>query len=87
MLLKDSAIFRDVAWSIQDMLTVGEDCFKNMEIHSFLRPFFHFPVQALESVKKAEFRICFGALYLNEEQRSIILQTKTVEFSQNVDGN
>ena len=66
-----------------------------MEIHSFLEPLPHFPVHFLESLKKSEFQLCFGTWNLNEEQRSIILQTKNfprrplihryVEFSQNVD--
>ena len=65
-----------------------------MEIHLFLGPSSHFPIHFLESVTKPEFKLCFGACNLNEELRSLILQTKNfprrllmhryVEFSQNV---
>ena len=74
---------------------LSENSFKNMEIHSFRGPFLRFPVHFVESAKKAEFQTSFGASTLNEEQRSITLQTKNfptrllihryVEFSQNVD--
>ena len=49
---------------------------KNIEIHSFLGLFRRFPVDGLEDEKKTEFQICFVARNLNEEHRSIILQTK-----------
>ena len=68
-----------------------------MEIHLFLGPFPRFQAQFFESVKKAEFQLSFGALNLNEEQKSIILQAKNfprrlqihryAEFSHNVDWN
>ena len=80
--------------SLRYVCYLKKNCFKNIEIDSFLRPFPRFPVNFLESVKKSEFQISFGASNLNEEQRSIILQTKYfprrllihryVEFSQNV---
>ena len=76
------------------MRTVRTNSFKNMEIYSFLGSFPRFPVHFLESVTKPEFKLCFGARNLNEEFRSLILQTKNfprrlplhryVEFSQNV---
>ena len=76
------------------MRTVRKDSFKDIEIYSFLGPFPRFPVHFLESVTKPEFKLCFGAWNLNEEFRSLILQTKIfsrrllmhryVEFSQNV---
>ena len=77
------------------MRAVRKKSFKNMEIYSFLGPFPPFSVQFMESMKKFEFQICFGACNLNEKQRPIILQTKSlprrllihryVEFSQSVD--
>ena len=49
---------------------------QNMEVHSFLGLFLHFPVDNLEDVKRTEFQIYFGARNLNEEQMPMILQTK-----------
>ena len=57
------------------MATVIKNCFKNMEILSFLDLFPHFLVDVFEDVQKAAFKIGFGAQSLNVEQRSIILQT------------
>ena len=47
-----------------------------MDIHSFLGLFPRFHVSALEDVKRVEFQICFRALNLNEEQRSITCKQK-----------
>ena len=33
--MKESAIFRDVVWSVQVLVTVGEDVFKTMVIGLF----------------------------------------------------
>ena len=51
-----------------------------MEIHSFLGPFPHSPVDVLKNTKMAEFRICFGAQNLNEKQRSIISKQNTFPY-------
>ena len=77
------------------MRPVRKKSIKIMKIHSFLEPFCRLLVHFLESMKKAEFQIFLGASNLNEEHKSIILQTKIfsrrllihryVEFSQDVD--
>ena len=57
--------------------------FKVMEFHSFSRLFLCFLVDGFEDVTKVEFKICFGVRSLNEEQRSIILQTKVFQMTSN----
>ena len=77
------------------MPTARNDSFKNMEFRLDLGQSPRFPVAVLEDVEKDEFQVCSRARNLNEEQRSIILQTKHfptrlqihcyVEFLPNVD--
>ena len=76
------------------MPTVRKTVPKNMEFHSILGLFPRLPVHVLEDVTKTEFQICFVARNLNEEHRSITLQTKNfprrlqihryIECSQNI---
>ena len=78
------------------MPTVRKNSFKNaLQFVHFSDDFHRFPVDVMEDMAKAEFRICFGVQNLNEEQRSIILHTNNssrrirfhryIEPSQNVD--
>ena len=58
------------------MPTVRKHSSKNIEMYSFLGAFPRSPVDVLEDVKKSESLICFAARNVNEEDGSIILQTK-----------